>query len=289
MDVDTPSTETQAESGLSRRDFTAAAAAAGVTGVAGSALAALPVVAAEVSIKTADGTCDAALFHPAGHGAWPAVIMFPDALGLRPASRDMGRRLAESGYVVLVPNPFYRLTKAPGMGPKFDFANPADRARLTELRAPLTTEAVGRDTLAYLAFLDSHKAVNTRAKAGTVGYCMGGLMTVQASAAAPGRVGASASFHGGGLVTDGPDSPHLLVPKIKARYYFGVAANDDERQPEAKTVLRDAFAAAGNPAKIEVYPGAMHGWCMADFPIYNAPAAERAWAELLALYKTALA
>ena len=279
---------------ISRREFTALTVAAGVSAATG--LAAAPVTEAvdtDVSVKTPSGTCDAALVHPQS-GRWPAVILFPDAFGLRPTMRAMAKRLAMDGYTVLVPNPYYRSTKAPGIGPDFDFGNPADRAKLGELRAPLTSDAVMQDAVAYVAFLDSHAGVNVRAKMGVVGYCMGGPMTMQAAAANPGRIGAGASFHGGGLVTDKPDSPHLLVSRIKAQFYIGIAANDDEKQPDAKTKLDESFRAAKGSAKIEVYPGTLHGWCVRDMPlqagnpIYNEPPAERAWNELVTLYKRAL-
>lgn len=284
---------------MSRREFTALSLAAGVTIAAGAGRdlpAGQPreVVESSVEIRTPSGICDASLAHPR-EGRSPAVIMFPDAFGLRPTMRDMARRLAEDGYAVLVPNPYYRSTKAPGILPGFNFNDPADRQRLNELRAPLTSEAVMQDALAYVGFLDAQAAVRTSARMGVVGYCMGGPMTLQAAAAAPTRVGAGASFHGGGLVTDKPDSPHRLVARIKAQYYFGIAANDDAKQPEAKTALRAAFDAAGLPAKIEVYDGCLHGWCIKDMPmmdgkpIYNEAAAERAWRELLALYRRAIA
>jgi carboxymethylenebutenolidase len=279
---------------ISRREFTALTVAAGVSAATG--VTAAPVtetVDTDVSVKTPSGTCDAALVHPQS-GLWPAVILFPDAFGLRPTMRAMAKRLAMVGYTVLVPNPYYRSTKAPGIGPDFDFGNPTDRAKLGELRAPLTSDAVMQDAAAYVAFLDSHAGVNVRAKMGVVGYCMGGPMTMQAAAANPGRIGAGASFHGGGLVTDKPDSPHLLVPRIKAQFYIGIAANDDEKQPDAKTKLDESFHAAKGSAKIEVYPGTLHGWCVRDMPlqagnpIYNEPQAERAWNELVTLYKRAL-
>jgi carboxymethylenebutenolidase len=205
----------------------------------------------------------------------------------------MAKRLATNGFTVLVPNPFYRSTKAPGIFPDFDFGSPADRVKLDAFRAPMTSDAVMQDAAAYVAFLDAQPSVNNKAKMGVVGYCMGGPMTMQAAAANPARIGAGASFHGGGLVTDKPDSPHLLVPKIKAQFYFGIAASDDEKQPEAKTKLREAFDAAKVPVKIEVYEGTLHGWCVKDMPlqagkpIYNEPQAERAWNELIALYKRA--
>jgi len=280
---------------FSRREFTALTVAVGVSAAAGTSAAPVTeVVDTDVPVKTPSGTCDAALVHPQGGGRWPAVILFPDAFGLRPTMRAMAKRLAMRGYTVLVPNPYYRSTKAPGIGPGFDFGNPADRAKLEALRAPLTSDAVMQDAAAYVAFLDSQAGVQPKAKIGVVGYCMGGPMTMQAAAASPGRIAAGASFHGGGLVTDKPDSPHLLVPKIKAQFYFGIAANDDEKQPDAKTKLDESFHAARGSAKIEVYPGTLHGWCVQDMPlqagkpIYNEPQAERAWNELVTLYKRAL-
>ena len=287
---------TDPQHSLSRREFTALTVAAGVSAAASGTVFGETAGPAEhaVEIKTADGNCDAMLIHPQGKGAWPGVVLFADALGLRPAMRDMAKRLAAGGYAVLVPNPFYRVAKAPVFGPSFSFANKDDMTRLGELRKPLTADAVMRDGTAYVAFLDSQAVVKTSAKIGVFGYCMGGPMTMQTAATVPGRIGAGASFHGGGLVTDKPDSPHLLVPKIRARYYFGVAANDDERQPDAKTKLDEAFRAAHVPAKIEVYPGTLHGWCVKDMPmqgdkpIYNEPQAERAWSELTSLFRQAL-
>lgn len=279
---------------ISRRQFTALSLAAGMAAAAGVTRAGAAEVAdTNVQVRTPSGVCDAALVHPQGKGRWPAVILFVDAFGLRPTMRDMAKRLAADGYTVLVPNPYYRSTKAPGIGPIFDFANPADRSRLETLRAALTSDAVMQDSAAYAQFLDSQATVNRKAKMGVLGYCMGGAMTMQAAAALPSRIGAGASFHGGGLVTDKPDSPHLLVPRIKAQYYFGIAANDDQRQPDAKTTLAAAFHAANLAAKIEVYEGTVHGWCVKDMaiqagkPIYDQAAAERAWLELVALYKRA--
>ena len=281
---------------MSRREFAALSVAVGVVAMsgAGPAHSAAALSETDVEIHTPSGVCDAALVHPAGKGSWPAAIIFPDIFGLRPAMRDMAKRLAADGYVVLVPNPFYRATKAPGITHDFDFASPTDRAKLGALRAPLTTEGVGQDASAYVTYLDALPVVNKKAPIGVFGYCMGGPMTMQAAAAVPTRIGAGASFHGGGLVTDQPDSPHLLVPKLKAQFYFGVASNDDEKQPTAKTTLAEAFKAANVPAKIEVYEGALHGWCVKDMPVmegkplYNEPQAERAWSELQKLFKRTL-
>ncbi len=280
---------------ISRREFTALSIAAGVAAAAGAshaAVGAAEVVDADVQITTAAGVCDAALVHPA-KGAWPGVILFTDVFGLRPTMRDMAKRLAADGFTVLVPNPFYRTAKPPGLTLDFDFGNPADRAKMDVLRAPLTSDAVMQDATTYVKFLDAQGAVDKSAKMGAFGYCMGGPMTLQAAAANPARIGAGASFHGGGLVTDKPDSPHLLVPRMKGQFYFAIAMNDDARQPEAKSTLDEAFKASKLPAKIEVYDGCLHGWCVKDMPlaagkpIYNASQAERAWGELVSLFKRA--
>src|ERR1700688_2006677 len=279
---------------ISRREFTALSIAAGVTAAAGaSGAAAAQMVDTDVQITTSAGVCDAALIHQQT-GSWPGVILFPDVFGLRPTMRDMAKRLAADGFTVLVPNPFYRTTKPPGLSTDIDFNNPADRAKIDVLRAPLTSDAVMQDASAYVKFLDAQTSVNKSVKIGVFGYCMGGPMTMQAAAANPDRIGAGASFHGGGLVTDKPDSPHLLIPKLKAQYYFGIAMNDDQRQADAKTKLDEAFQSAKLRAKIEVYDGCLHGWCVKDMPkpadgkpIYNQPQAERAWGELQSLFKRA--
>lgn len=282
-------------SDLSRREFVALSLATGLSAPAGMAAAAQAVVETDVAIKTPNGTCDAAFIHPAT-GTHPGVLIWTDAFGLRPSMRDIARRLAAEGYAVLVPNPFYRVAKAPVFetAAAFNFSDPADRAKLTPLmgsvNAPGAAEA---DAPAYIAFLDAQPQVDTAKKIGTQGYCMGGALVVRTAAAVPNRVGAGASFHGGGLVTDRPDSPHRLAPKIQASMYFGIASNDDQRQPDAKDQLKEAFANAKVAAQVEVYP-AKHGWCVADMPldsgtpIYSRPDAERAWGKLLALYKAQL-
>jgi len=283
-------------SDLPRREFVGMSVAAGLAATAGSAGAAsLDVVETDVEIKTPDGTCDAAFIHPKS-GSHPGVLIWPDAFGLRPSMRDMAKRLAAAGYSVLVPNPFYRVSKAPfSDASNFNFQNPADMAKLQPLMASVNAPGnAEKDAVAYVGFLDAQKEVNKSKKIGTQGYCMGGPLVVKTAAALPNRIGAGGSFHGGGLVTDKPDSPHLLASKIKARMYFGIAANDDMRQPDAKDKLKESFAAAKVPAEIEVYPASQHGWCVPDMPqqngapIYNKPDAERAWGKLMALYKTAL-
>jgi carboxymethylenebutenolidase len=284
---------------ITRRDFVAMTVAAGIAAAAGGhAEAQQKVTETDVEIKTADGTCNAAFIHPAT-GAHAAVVIWPDAFGLRPAMRDMARRLAGDGYSVLVPNPFYRVTKDKVVDDPatFNFGDPAQRAKLTPLMGSINAEgAAERDATAFVAWLDKQPQVDRSKKIGTQGYCMGGALVVRTAATVPDRIGAGASFHGGGLVTDRPNSPHLLAPKIKARMYFGVATNDDQQQPEAKTKLKEAFDAAKVPAEVEVYEQAWHGWCVPDMakrpdgqPIYNKPEAEKAWAKLLALYKSALA
>jgi carboxymethylenebutenolidase len=279
---------------LTRRDFVTMTVAAGLAAAAGSDVSAQQVVEKNVEIKTPDGTCDAAFIHPAS-GAHPAVIIWPDAFGLRPSMRNMAKRLAGDGYSVLVPNPFYRVAKSPVFedASKVDFQT--ERPKIAPLMASIQADGtVERDAPAFVAWLDMQKEVDRNKKIGTQGYCMGGGLVVRTVAAVPSRTGAGASFHGGGLVTDRPNSPHLLAPKIKARMYFGIATNDDMQQPDAKTKLREAFDAAKVPAEIEVYSMSQHGWCVPDMPagasgpIYNKADAERAWAKLLVLYKAAL-
>ncbi|HEV3138918.1 MAG TPA: dienelactone hydrolase family protein [Vicinamibacterales bacterium] len=279
---------------VSRREFVAMSVAAGIAAAAGAApSAAMALVEKEVEIKTPDGTCDAAFIHPTT-GSHAAVIIWPDAFGLRPSMRDIGKRIAAEGYSVLVPNPFYRISKAPQFGDISNFSFATDRAKIQPLMSSIGADgAAEKDAAAFVAFLDAQSQVNKSKKIGTQGYCMGGPLVVRTAAAQPNRIGAGASFHGGGLVTANPNSPHLLAPKIKARMYFGVASNDDKAQPDAKDKLREAFAAASVPAEIEVY-GSLHGWCVKDMPnatppIYNEADAEKAWVKLVALYKKALA
>ncbi len=286
--------------GPSRREFVAASAAAGLVAATGSASAAVShVVETDVEVTTPDGTCDAAFIHPAS-GSHPGVLIWTDIFGLRPTFRAIGRRLAARGYAVLVPNPFYRTQKAPVIAEadiaKFSFSDPATRAKIQQWTGPMNAPgALERDATAHIAFLDAQPQVDRTKKLGTQGYCMGGPPVFKTCAQVPDRVGAGATFHGGGLVTDRPDSPHLLAPKIKAHLYVAIAASDDTRQPDAKDKLREAFKQAGVDAVVEVYPGTIHGWCVPDMPlqngkpIYNKPDAERAWAKLLALYKSQLA
>jgi carboxymethylenebutenolidase len=274
---------------VSRRTFGAlslAAGAAAATVATGASAAALDVMEMDVTIKTADGNAEAVLVHPKS-GTHPAVIIWVDALGLRPAFRDMAKRLAGEGYVVLAHNPYYRVAKVPVLPADFSFSKPEDRAKIGPLMAGLTQDVVERDATALVEFLGKQSMVKKGAKIGTQGYCMGGRLTMITAAKFPDRIGAAGSFHGGGLATDKPDSPHLMAPKIKAKYLFAVAKNDDAADPAAKDTVKKAFADAKNPAEVEVY-AADHGWCVPDMPAYNKEEAERAWTRLLALYKSAL-
>ena len=272
------------DSRLSRRSFGLMTVA--TAGVASApALAQSNVVEKDVEVKTPDGACDAVLFHPAGAGSWPAVLIWPDIMGLRPAFRDMGRRLAGQGYVVLVPNPFYRSAKAPVIGDNFDFSNPEQRARLTGYRNAMSDDGVDRDALAYVTFLDAQPQTNKVRKVGVQGYCMGGTLSFRTAAAVPDRVAAVGSFHGGnGLVSKNPNSPHLLIEKANAAYLVCHAQNDDAQNPQMKEELKAAFVAASRSATVEVYQ-ANHGWCVAGGQAYHQAEAERAWANLGNMYK----
>ena len=244
---------------------------------------AVTVTESEVSVKTPDGTADCYFVHPAT-GTAPAVLIWPDIFGLRPAFRQMGKRLAESGYSVLVVNPFYRAKKAPTA--EQGATTPINQ--LLPLMQALNETTQMTDAKAFIGWLDMQPSVAKNRKVGTQGYCMGGPIAFRTAAAVPDRVGAVASFHGGGLVTEMPNSPHLQASKTKAQFLIAIASNDDMQRPNEKTVLKDTFAKANLPAEIEVYKGA-HGWCPPDSQVYLEPDAEKAWSRLLALYGKALA
>ena len=267
---------------VTRREF-GAMVGAGMMVLLPKVVGAVAVTESDVMVKTPDGTCDAYFVHPTT-GTAPGIVVWPDIFGLRPAFRTMGKRLAESGYSVLVVNPFYRVKKAP-TAPN-GAATPIPELR--PLAGALNETTQMSDAKAFIAWLDRQPSVNRNRKVGTQGYCMGGPIAFRTSAAVPDRVGAVASFHGGGLVTDQPNSPHLQASKTKAQFLIAVAENDDKNAPDEKNVLKDTFAKANLPAEIEVYAGA-HGWCPPDSQVYNEPAAEKAWARLLALYGKALA
>jgi carboxymethylenebutenolidase len=274
--------EWEARGMVTRRQF-GVLIAAGVALMLPKNADAVTVTESDVTVTTPDGTADCYFVHPST-GTAPGVLMWPDIFGLRPAFRQMGKRLAESGYSVLVINPFYRTKKAPTAAN--GAATPIQE--LTPLAQTLNEATHMTDAKAFIGWLDQQPSVAKNRKMGTQGYCMGGPMAFRTAAAMPDRVGAVATFHGGGLVTNMPNSPHLQASKSKAQFLICVATNDDQRSPTDKDVLKDTFAKAGLPAEIEVYPGA-HGWCPPDSGVYNEPAAEKAWSRLLVLYGKALA
>ena len=245
---------------------------------------AVAVTDADVTVTTPDGTADCYFVHPAS-GTAAGVLLWPDIFGLRPAMRQMGKRLAESGYSVLVVNPFYRVKKAPTA----DNGAATPIPQLMPLAQALNETTQMTDAKAFIGWLDQQSSVAKNRKIGTQGYCMGGPIAFRTAAAVPDRVGAVASFHGGGLVTTNPNSPHLQAAKTKAQLLVAIAANDDQRSPNDKTALKETFEKANLPAEIEVYAGAAHGWCPPDSGVYNEPQAEKAWSRLLALYGKALA
>jgi len=245
---------------------------------------AVAVTESEVNVTTPDGTADCYFVHPA-NGMAPGVLMWPDIFGLRPTFRQMAKRLAESGYSVLVVNPFYRTKKAPTA--ENGAATPIPQ--LMPLAQGLNETTQMTDAKAFIAWLDQQPSVAKNRKVGTQGYCMGGPIAFRTAAAVPGRVGAVASFHGGGLVTNAPNSPHLQAAKTKAQFLIDIAENDDARSPDEKNILKETFGKANLPAEVEVYAGAAHGWCPPDSRVYNESQAEKAWSRLLALYGKALA
>ena len=271
----------------SRRTFGMLAGAAGVAAMLPVPANAAEVKGRDVAISTPDGTCDAYFVAPT-RGKSPGVLIWPDIMGLRPAFRQMADRLAQSGYAVLAVNQFYRSTKAPFLQTGESFDQPEVRARIMPWTQLLTSDAQFGDALAFTAFLDRQKEVDAKRGMATTGYCMGGPMVFRTAAVRHGRIRAAATFHGGGLVGDKPDSPNVLIPKIKASCLIAIAENDDARSPGDKDVLKKAFADAGLAAEIEVYAGTKHGWCPPDSRVYDAAQAEKAWARMLALFKTAL-
>jgi carboxymethylenebutenolidase len=265
-----------------RRDFGTWAAAAGLATVLPGVANAVAVSEREVTITTADGVCDAYFVAPTS-GPAPGVLVWPDVFGLRPAFRQMGRRLAESGYSVLVVNPFYRQKKAPTAAQ----GGQTPIAEVMPLMQALTPAMHLGDGKAFVAWLDAQSEVDKARKLGTIGYCMGGPIAVRTASVAPNRVGAVGSFHGAAMVTAAPESPHRLVAQTQARYLIAIAENDDTKDPEAKNALRAAFDTAKLPAEVEVYPAA-HGWCPPDSRVYDATQSERAWTRLLATFSTSL-
>jgi carboxymethylenebutenolidase len=269
---------------VTRKQFGGVMLGAGVAMMLPKVANAVTVTEMDVTVTTPDGMADCYFVHPAS-GTAPGVLIWPDIFGLRQAFRNMGKRLAESGYSVLVVNPFYRVKKAPTA--EAGGATPIQDLRPLAQALNETTQMT--DAKAFIGWLDGQPSVAKGRKMGTQGYCMGGPIAFRTAAAAPDRVGAVASFHGGGLVTDAPNSPHLQAAKSKAQFLIAIAENDDARSPNDKTVLKETFAKANLPAEIEVYAGAAHGWCPPDSRVYNEPQAEKAWSRLLVLYGKALA
>ena len=273
---------------VARRSFTALAGAGALAAsLPVRAMAGKSVKGRDVSIQTADGTADAYFVAPAT-GEHPAVLIWPDIRGLRPAFRQMADRLAGEGYAVLCVNPFYRWEKSPVVSATSDFNDPPVRERLFGYLKQLNKTLVDTDAKAHLAFLDAQPEVDTKRKIGTTGYCMGGAMTIFTAALKPDRVGAAASFHGGGVGTDKPDSPHLLIPGTNAGYLFAIAADDDEKAPNEKLLLKAVLEPRKQWHEVEVYAGTMHGWCPPDGRVYNEAAAEKAWGRMLELFKASL-
>src|SRR4051812_21086664 len=268
---------------VTRRQF-GVLVGAGIAMMLPKVVGAVAVTESEVSVMTPDGTADCYFVHPSS-GTAPGVLVWPDIFGLRPAFRQMGKRLAESGYSVLVVNPFYRTKKAPTA----DAGAATPIPSLMPLAQSLNATTHMTDAKAFIGWLDQQPSVSKTRKIGTQGYCMGGPIAFRTAAAVPYRVGAVASFHGGGLVNDTPGSPHLQAAKTKAQFLIAIAENDDQRSPKDKDVMKETFDKAGLQAEIEVYAGAAHGWCPPDSGVYNEPQAEKAWTRLLALYGKALA
>jgi carboxymethylenebutenolidase len=276
---------------LNRRDFASMVGGAGLAGlIPGAALAAASshhdMVKRDLVVKTPDGMADCFFVHPA-KGKYPGVILWPDVFGLRATKKAMAERLAHAGYAVLAVNPYYRSVKAPVIPEGEPLRSDANWPKVRAQAARLTPATNATDAKAFVAFLDKQKAVDRKKRVGTMGYCMGGPMVMRTAAAVPDRIGAVASFHGSSLANDKPESTHLLIPQTKASYLIAIAQNDDARSPAEKDILKSAFAAAGRPAEIEVYP-ANHGWCPPDGSVYDKEQAERAWGRMLNLFNTAL-
>lgn len=281
---------------LTRRDFNLLAGGAAISvAFAGCApgeqmetKAGDAIAESDVMIETPDGMADAYFAHPS-KGAHAAVLIWPDIVSLRPAFKMMAKRLAGDGYAALVVNPYYRKAKAPFVEPGQGFRDPAIRELVVPYRRSLTEATTRSDARTFIDWLDAQPAVDTSKGVGTTGYCMGGPMTMLTAHERNDRVRAGASFHGGGLNTDKPDSPHLLIPEMNADYLIAIAENDDERNPESKNILRAAFDATDNAAEIEVYAGTKHGWCPPDSAVYDEAMANKAWAQTLALFEKSLA
>lgn len=269
--------------GLSRRDFAAQGAAVAMAAFASPAIGKTPRLRESmVRVNTPDGYADAFFVHPA-RGRHPGVIVWPDIAGLRDVFKIMARKLASAGFSVLVMNQYYRSAPSPVLGSFLEWRTPEGGAKLRPMIARVTPEATIRDAAACVAFLDAQARVDTRRKIGTQGYCMGGSHAIRTAAAVPTRIGAAASFHGGGIANDKPDSPHLLLPQTQAAFLIAVARDDDARDSGEKDRFTAAARAVGRTAEAVVYQ-ANHGWCVPDTPAYDAGQADLAWEQLIGLY-----
>lgn len=273
--------------GLTRREFNIRGAGVALAMLLPTVANALDVVEQDVMVETPDGEADCYFVHPAS-GNHAAVIVWPDIVSIRPAFRMMGKRLAESGYSVLVVNPYYRTARGAVVPEGKTFRDPGIRDLLMPHARTLSPKTCVTDGRAFVEYLDKQPTVDNGRKIGTTGYCMTGSYTLRLAAAIPDRIGAGGSFHGGGLATDAEDSPHLLTSQMNAGFLIAIAENDDERNPDEKVLLREAFDKADIEAEIEVYAGTLHGWCPPDSAVYNEEQAERAWSRLLALFEREL-
>ena len=274
---------------INRRDFSKMSVAAIMMAAFPGIALAKDVTETNVNVTMPEGVSDCYFVHPST-GKYPGVILWPDIKGLRSVYKAIAKRLAASGYSVLVINHYYRDSKAPVVGPDASFGDPEVMKFLRGMASKLSSEAITSDAKAYVSFLDAQGCVDKSRKVGAFGYCMGGADSMRAAAAEPNRIGAIASFHGGQLeISDGPDSTHLLIPQSKAQVLHAIAENDNERFPETKDILRKAYKTAGIPAEIEVYKDTLHGWCTPDFSGYHKQQAEKAWSRLLHLFDIALA
>ena len=274
-------------SGLTRRDFSKFTVSAAAALSFGNAYSAKDIETVDVYLETPDGVCDALFAYPVT-GVHPAVLVWPDILSLRPAFREMTMRLARNGFAVLCVNPYYRSSKAPVVEVGEVFGNASTREKVMPMYRELSVETHNSDAITFVDWLDGQPQTDRNRKVGTMGYCMGGPIVMRTAAARPDRIGAACSFHGGGLVTEESTSPHSLIPRMKAKFLIAIAENDHERDPNAKMELQRAFAQHGLEAEIEVYKGAMHGWCVLDSPVYNEVMAEKAWDRTLDIFSTAL-
>ncbi len=288
MDTLVDSTAYLVKRGINRRQFAQLGTGIGAGIMLPAVVNAQEVIEHDVEIQTPDGMADCYFVHPAS-GSHAAVLVWPDILGLRPAFRAMGKRLAQSGYSVLVVNPFYRSAKSPVVEEGASFQDPEVRNTVMPLAQSLTPETHFTDAKAFIGWLDQQEVVDKSKKIGTTGYCMGGPMVMRTAAAVPSRVGAGGTFHGGGLATNADNSPHLLIKDMQADFLIAIAANDDEADPAAKETLRETFDSHGLRAEIEVYTDTLHGWCPPDSAVYHEAQAERAWSRMLTLFERALA